>query len=108
MIMKKKKEMSFVEYLRAEKEYVETAESKSLNPYDDPNFFITKVFESEEDHDARFLSGEIYNDEYFKKCRDYALKVDKYDPLLRAGVLSSLKQCVPLHARGYVFNGIQL
>jgi hypothetical protein len=104
--MKKKKKLTLLE----EKTLLETEDIdwEPLDPYDDPNYFITRAFESDEDHHARFRSGCIYNDEYLKKCRDYALKIDKEDQFGRGWMLQELKRCIPFHERRYVFEGISM
>jgi hypothetical protein len=63
-------------------------------------------FETFREYGEREESGEPYNEAFIERCRAKALEYDKFDPVLRAGLLQELKKCVPIHYRIRVFDGI--
>ena len=63
-------------------------------------------FETFREYETRLKSGEPYNKIFIQKCRAKALEYDKFDPVLRAGLLQELKRGVPVHYRGKVFDGM--
>ena len=63
-------------------------------------------FETFKENYEREISELQYNDEFIKKCREKALEYDKYDQILRCGLLQELNRCLPLHRRSEVFSGI--
>ena len=87
-------------------EWVKIEDDFAENPHENRLEFIQRSFEPLEERVERYRTGEIYNDEYIARCREYALKADKYDKFLRSDALQDLKKCVPFHKRGYVFDGI--
>ena len=87
-------------------EWIMIHDDFAQNPYDNRLEFIQRAFEPLEERVERYRTGEIYNDKYMARCREYALRADKYDEFLRGPALRDLKICVPLHKRGYVFDGI--
>jgi len=87
-------------------EWVKIEGDFARNPYENSLELIERAFEPIQERVERYRTGEIYNDKYISRCREYALKADKYDEFLRAPALRDLTKCVPLHKRGYVFDGI--
>ena len=63
-------------------------------------------FETFLDHTKREKSGKPYDDVFIKRCRAKALEYDKEDVFLRDVLLRDLEQCLPLHRRAEVFEGI--
>lgn len=63
-------------------------------------------FETFFEHGERERSGTPYNEAFIERCRAKALEYDRFDPVLRAGLLRELKKCVPVHYRSRVFEGI--
>jgi hypothetical protein len=67
---------------------------------------ILAPFETFAQHAERERSGEPYNDNFIKRCRDAALRYDNGDADLRRILLSELKKCVPFHRRAEVFAAL--
>ncbi len=64
-------------------------------------------FETFAEHDERARSEAPYNEAFINRCRAKALEYDQLDQILRAGLLQELEQCIPLHYRAKVFDGIR-
>ncbi len=63
-------------------------------------------FETFREHSEREKSGVSYNEAFIERCREKALEYDKLDEFLRSSLLKDLRECIPLHYRSKVFDGI--